>query len=426
MDKLSVSGEKKFERIAALLTDLQTLFSSYARAREPITARAQARVRLSKDYLLLQALVPDGIGVARSVTRPRTTLGDAVHAVLTPAERPTHGEQRDMTLQNIGTQTTPERYGELPKNPEQLVRLAREQGWEVDSTTAGHTRMKSPSGRVVVMGKRQGDWRAIMNVRAQLKRFGLKPGAPPPKKPEPMRPPTVAPPMRATLGDIAKTHDCKTTDDERTDEPIKTPTPETAQMKTNGNGAEHHEVTARMMPPPSPAITDEPAKYGTKAAAMFAAIARTDMGKGVTPADIVTRMKLTHENSNAHRIGIDMANACKAGKLIRRSVGRYSLSPTVMTDRLRAIAAAPEVIDTLPPPVVPAKREAKKPEAKTAAPAVPSSAMTPDSMRADVKVLEDALAALANMEAVILKHMGIAQKNAELVGLLAKFTQGSD
>jgi len=56
-----------------------------------------------------------------------------------------------------------------------LVHLARRQGWCVEPTGGGHLRVRScdPAMPVVFTGSTPRDWRAVRNMRSQLRRAGL-------------------------------------------------------------------------------------------------------------------------------------------------------------------------------------------------------------------------------------------------------------
>lgn len=63
----------------------------------------------------------------------------------------------------------------LPKDMKSLLRLAKEQGWEVTRTTGGHPRCISPKGDVVVGSGTTSDMNSIWDFRARLKKAGLLP-----------------------------------------------------------------------------------------------------------------------------------------------------------------------------------------------------------------------------------------------------------
>lgn len=56
-----------------------------------------------------------------------------------------------------------------------LLRIARGQGWTVKHTLGGHYKLFSPDGeKLVVIGRNMGDPRAMKNAVAELKRHGLR------------------------------------------------------------------------------------------------------------------------------------------------------------------------------------------------------------------------------------------------------------
>jgi len=62
----------------------------------------------------------------------------------------------------------------LRRDMEELVRLARAQGWDVEKTGSGHWKFKAPTGQIVFAASTPSDWRAIKNAKSWLKRAGLK------------------------------------------------------------------------------------------------------------------------------------------------------------------------------------------------------------------------------------------------------------
>lgn len=79
-------------------------------------------------------------------------------------------------------------YGRsLPVDRDTLIELARQQDWHVSKTEGGHWRLVNPRGQIVIASGTTGDKNSIWDLRARLKRYGLKPGrqkkakAPPPE-----------------------------------------------------------------------------------------------------------------------------------------------------------------------------------------------------------------------------------------------------
>jgi hypothetical protein len=54
-----------------------------------------------------------------------------------------------------------------------LIREAVEAGFTVSRTSRGHPKFVAPNGSVVFGSGTPGDWRAIHNMRAKLRRVGL-------------------------------------------------------------------------------------------------------------------------------------------------------------------------------------------------------------------------------------------------------------
>ena len=60
------------------------------------------------------------------------------------------------------------------KDIRSLIRVAKAQGWAVDTTKGNHVRFTSPAGEVVVTSGTPSDHRVVENVKARLKRRGLR------------------------------------------------------------------------------------------------------------------------------------------------------------------------------------------------------------------------------------------------------------
>lgn len=54
-----------------------------------------------------------------------------------------------------------------------LLRLLVRQGWRIEPTRRGHFKCYAPCGSVVIAGG-SGDWRALRNSKALLRRHGAK------------------------------------------------------------------------------------------------------------------------------------------------------------------------------------------------------------------------------------------------------------
>lgn len=54
-----------------------------------------------------------------------------------------------------------------------LLRLIAQQGWKTRATRRGHFKCYAPTGAVVIVGG-SGDWRAIRNTKALLRRHGAR------------------------------------------------------------------------------------------------------------------------------------------------------------------------------------------------------------------------------------------------------------
>jgi predicted RNA binding protein YcfA (HicA-like mRNA interferase family) len=57
----------------------------------------------------------------------------------------------------------------------ELVRRAHKQGWSVERTRNGHLRFRPPTGKgQAIVGTTPSDHRTIRNIRAHLRRLGLR------------------------------------------------------------------------------------------------------------------------------------------------------------------------------------------------------------------------------------------------------------
>lgn len=67
-------------------------------------------------------------------------------------------------------------YGRtLPKDQKSLIELAIAQDWNYSKTTAGHHRLVSPRGHIVIGSGTSSDTNSVWDFRARLKKAGLKP-----------------------------------------------------------------------------------------------------------------------------------------------------------------------------------------------------------------------------------------------------------
>lgn len=79
----------------------------------------------------------------------------------------------------------------LPKDQDALIELARQQDWNVSKTANSHWRLVSPRGHIVIASGTTSDANSVLDLRARLKRYGLKPGKVRPVKPAPPEPKLV-------------------------------------------------------------------------------------------------------------------------------------------------------------------------------------------------------------------------------------------
>lgn len=65
--------------------------------------------------------------------------------------------------------------GRIPEVYRRFLDLAKEQGWTITKTGAGHLKWLAPDGRCAfTAGSPGGDPREVKNTRAKLRRAGLK------------------------------------------------------------------------------------------------------------------------------------------------------------------------------------------------------------------------------------------------------------
>lgn len=63
----------------------------------------------------------------------------------------------------------------MSSNPmRDLMRHAIEQGWTVEKARAGHLKWITPDGQLVVSGSTPSEYRGHRNLRAHLRRAGLR------------------------------------------------------------------------------------------------------------------------------------------------------------------------------------------------------------------------------------------------------------
>ena len=64
----------------------------------------------------------------------------------------------------------------IPAELQELIRLAEEQDWLVEWTKKGHLRLTppDPTQNQIFSASTPSDWRGVKNMRARMKRAGLK------------------------------------------------------------------------------------------------------------------------------------------------------------------------------------------------------------------------------------------------------------
>ena len=292
---------------------------------------------------------------------------------------------------------------ELPHDPRELIRLCKVQGWSVEYTRAGRTRLTSPDGKTVVMGKQRGDWRATSNTRSHLKRAGLRPALPLPTE----RPPAQPLPQRLLPAPLSLPS-TKLAPLENSELPTKAPPSESTpsippdfistdslELAMNANLQERAELK----------VTDVfPLKRGDRRRVILDAVRRAELGAGVHPSTIVDRVRARIPDIGKDRIQIAMAGYAKSGWLERRNEGRYSLT----ADGENFLAGNTEAPTKEPASPSPRPRQRRG--------GVEALAQLPDqhALSEDVRALDEALVALAGLERVIRRHRDIAIRCAQL------------
>jgi hypothetical protein len=280
-------------------------------------------------------------------------------------------------------------YEQLPRDSEKLLRLCRDQGWEIGYTTGGSLRLRSPHGKIVFWGKNVGDVRAVRNFRANLSRAGLK------AEPTSRRSERPAPPLMTSLAQLTQP------------EP-SSPPPESTEMIAKhdashaGNGA-------------------QPTGRAKTQRTILEAIQRIDSGRGVEAQDIFSRVAARHPRMELKALGTSLANNERSGWLTRQSRGRYSLSEAgkklleggMPESKLQRRALLNQTDASTPPPH--AAQEPPQVLSMMPLPSVP----TGEDMNDDIRILDNALEALAQLETVIRQHRQIANQFAQLKQVLS-------
>jgi hypothetical protein len=66
----------------------------------------------------------------------------------------------------------------VPKALRPLAAAAMAQGWRITPTGSGHLRWEPPTGRPVITASTMRDGRSALNIRADLRRAGLRTATP--------------------------------------------------------------------------------------------------------------------------------------------------------------------------------------------------------------------------------------------------------
>lgn len=241
---------------------------------------------------------------------------------------------------------------ELPRETKSLVDLAKEQGWEHSRTSGGHHRLVSPLGRIVMMSGTPSDYRAVKNFRAQLKRSGLYP--------------------RTITVTVKK---------------------------------ERQNVTVHEIPQPTIAIMAKPLESAPKTGGgssdvrghllevLLPLMRRIDKPEGITVNELREPLLAAFPTIVIKSLASTLSYHATRKTLTKVGHGRYRLAELVGAP----VAGAPI---SAPPGM----------------PSVPSTAVSVADMdvEEDIRILDEALAALAKIDQVVRKHREIVKQMAVL------------
>lgn len=260
---------------------------------------------------------------------------------------------------------------DFPHDMRKLSKLCKAQGWTIEILESHRARFRNPQGESVVVTASK-EPRSIMNAIASLRRLGLQP----PdyvRMREPSAPTLTVPLMEFGAAQVLTASVVGDID----------------MQPSQGNGNGTHAVE-----PSSP--------RPDRKRVILRAIERQDLGTGVHPKGITEQVQVHYPKLDTAAIQRTMSNYKVEGLLTARGDGRYSLS-----DAGRALLANQE---NYKPPAKP-RFVKPKPFALTAVP-------TPDSIDDDVRTLDAALTALADVERIIKKHRDAALSIAKLRAVL--------
>lgn len=246
----------------------------------------------------------------------------------------------------------------LPRDTKSLIELAKQQGWEHSKTTGGHHRLVSPTGNIVGMSGTPSDYRSVKNFRMQLKRAGLKP--------------YIIPVTVKKEKQNVTTHEIpKETLVIMSQPPVDPP------VKKRGGGG------------PSEA-------RGRVKEVLVPLMRKLDKPEGVGADDVRPELMAAFPTMRPGGISSLLSYYVKMKLLVKLSYSRY---------RLAELAGRAEVSVNLP--AVPIS---------TAAAAAPTLGDT--EIEEDIRKLDEALAALVQIDSIVRKHREVVKQMAALRSLL--------
>lgn len=240
------------------------------------------------------------------------------------------------------------------KDLEALIRRAARQGWRYRRTERGHYQFYAPNGKDIVTTS---GTPGDIRAWSNFMKDMKRAGYDPSPQGQSMAD-QLAEAMRGTQ------------DDDDVPPPINTPAP-----------------AATPTDPPAPRTA-----YGAVVAAIRDKFAVSN-GRILTTREVVESVKVRLPDASEHTINSNINRMHEQGEIVRVAVGQYKSRPTVNLH-----------VDPVPP--------------APSFPAVYAATEVAEDATDDERELDEALAALAKIEAVVRKHRGIARQLKELKRLL--------
>lgn len=244
-------------------------------------------------------------------------------------------------------------HDQLPNSFEDLLRLVRLNGWNIQYSNAGHVKVYDQAMTwVATSSGRSGDPRGILNFRSALKRAGLKP--------------------EALIQEERSKRKERPVDTTEYFDPKAPKSEPKAEVKVETN------------------IRHRAAQGSIKSILMEAAA--TQPGADFSLQDLADAVKSSLPEMTASELGRHLAGYTVQGELVRTSRGRYAMPPKPPTNE--PVVEPTIIVDTQPQPVsITARAESNIVTSEDA------------EANADIKVLTDLLTAMAAAEPVIRRNI---------------------